>query len=423
MNTALTRRKFIAAAGTGAALFHVVPRRVLGKGTEPPSDMITRGVIGTGARGMSHVAKYPKTLAVCDVDAHHLERAVKKAGGGCEGYTDFRDLLERKDIDTVHIPTPPHWHALMSIMAAQMGKDVFSEKPMTRFIHEGRAVVDAIRQYGRVFQLCTWGSCGNKVSRDIWKITTNELLGTPLTAVLNRGHGHNFKITAKRNRGVGPLPGVPVPDYLDWDLWLGPASYRPYNPRYTNRNFRGYWDFAGGGLLDMGMHHLTPILWGLRKLDTGPVKIETVAKWPQDPYGAREWQTITATYADGTKVIIESWQWGEKTTEGMPLLSGPDGKYFGPGKTDPPELAHELDTYPGPPKVHNWEHAVKTRDDTNGNHPNAEKGQRCITVLHLANISFRTGRSLTWDPETEQIVDDPEANALVDIPLRAPWHL
>ena len=425
MGRRTTRRDFIKKAGTGIAAFHIVPRYVLGgPGHTPPSEMITRAVIGTGSQGMHHVTSYPKTLAVCDVDKQRLDRALKKAGDRCRGYTDFRRVLERKDIDTVHIPTPPHWHALISIAAAKAGKDIYCEKPLTRFIREGRVLSEVVRQYGAVLQVNTWGTRGHQRHREMRKLVANGLLGTPVTVVLNpRYCGSGFKITASRNMGVGPLPGVPVPAHLDYDLWLGPAPHRPYNPRHVHSSFRGYWDFAGGGLLDMGMHHLDPVLYALGKTNVGPVEVSAVAKWPPDPMGAREWQTINVKYADGTTIIMESWQWGKKTTEGMAYLEGPKGKYYGPGKTDPPQLIHEIGKYPDPPKLHGWEHAVRTRDDSSGTHPNAEQGHRCVTVLHLANIAIRTGRTIRWDPQAERVLGDEEANRFVDVPMRAPWHL
>src|SRR5437762_9619035 len=146
-STSLPRRRFLSGAVAAAATVAIVPRNVLGgPGVTPPSETITRGVVGTGGQGMGgHVTKNEEgktavTLAVCDVDKRHLDAAVKKAGGPVKGYSDFRALLDRKDIDTIHIATPPHWHALVTLAALQAGKDVLCEKPMTRFIREGRVV-------------------------------------------------------------------------------------------------------------------------------------------------------------------------------------------------------------------------------------------------------------------------------------------
>jgi predicted dehydrogenase len=155
---ALSRRSFLKKATLAGAAFQIVPSRLVFGGPDAPSNMITRAVIGTGGMGMNHVTTFPKTLAVCDVDKGHLAKAVKKAGGDVTAYSDWREVLERDDIDTIHVPTPPHWHALVSLAAAQAGKDVYSEKPATHTIAEGRALIDTISRYGTVYQVNTWGT-------------------------------------------------------------------------------------------------------------------------------------------------------------------------------------------------------------------------------------------------------------------------
>jgi predicted dehydrogenase len=219
-----------------------------------------------------------KLLAVCDVDSKHLEAAVKAGGPDVKGYRDFREVLARKDIDIVHIPTPPHWHALISIAAAKAGKDIWCEKPMSRTIAEGEAVKAAIAKYKRIFRLNTWfrfegGFYGMGVPvRPIKKTVQNGLLGWPLTVMLSGTTGFDWK----QNQWCGrtDLTPQPVPPELDYDMWLGPAPKKPYHPHRVHATFRGYWDYDGGGLGDMGQHYLDPVQYILGKDNESPTAIE-----------------------------------------------------------------------------------------------------------------------------------------------------
>ncbi len=411
----VTRRKFLK-AGAAAAAFTIVPRYVLGgQGFTPPSDMITRAVIGTGSMGMGHVTEYPRTLAVCDVDRDHLNRALEKAGGKCDGYSDWRRVLDRDDVDTVHVPTPPHWHALISIAAAQAGKDVYSEKPMTRFIREGRVEVETMQRYGRVFTI-------NSYRRNNWlrKVVDSGLLGWPLTVRVGPRTGYNWKVaTWSGRRNLGPRT---VPDVLDYDMWLGPAPVKPYHWHRVHNSFRGYWDYDGGGLTDMGQHWLDPIQYALGKERTGPVEVEARAPWPPHPDAVGMWGLITYKYADGTTLILESNEWGEPEPGEHAWIEGPNGKLHRDRRTEPEGLLDRLDSFPDPPRLIGFEEAVKTRVLPSAR-PNVEAAHRSVTLLHLANIAIRTGRKLQWDPVAEQVVGDEGANRLVNVPMRSPWTL
>jgi myo-inositol 2-dehydrogenase / D-chiro-inositol 1-dehydrogenase len=411
------RRRFLQEGLAVAASISIVPRYVLGgKGYTPPSEIITRAVIGTGNMGMRHVTEYPQTLAVCDVDRNNLARALKKAGGKCDGYSDWRQVMDRKDIDTIHIATPPHWHALIAIAALQSGKDVYSEKPATHFIREGRVIVDTVKRYGRVYEV-------NTHSRPYYHGTLmrhmvmSGLLGKPLIA---RRHG-GFK--TKLWRGRTNLTPQAVPSELDYNMWLGPAPFKPYHPHRVHQSFRGYWDYDEGGLGDMGQHLIDPIQYGLGKDDTSPVEVESYAPWPQHNDACGLWGRVEFKYADGDKLIIESGEWGESTTKDLPILEGPNGKYLN-GQTDPPDLFERaMKSTTHRPNLHSWEHTVRTRENVHGIHPNAEQAHRSATLLHLASISIRLGRKLQYDPVAERFVGDEEANRFVDVPMRAPWHL
>jgi predicted dehydrogenase len=343
-----------------------------------------------------------KLLAQCDVK--FLDRADNKTF-----YTDFRRVLERKDIDLVAIATPPHWHALISIAAAEAGKDVLCEKPMTRFIAEGRAVIDAFRRYNRVFQVGTFGRFS--ASRDKNNLLTHKIMASGLVkdnpAVVIRQGG--FKVKEWSGRPL--LKPQPVPSNLDWNMYCGPSPLKPYVPQRTGGTHRGYWDYEGGGLADMGQHHLDPVQWTYAKDDTSPVEIEAHAP-PAHPECCGMWGWVEMRYADGMTLVLESGEWGQpydrKQNRGISLsdLSGADRK----------KVEATLDPEP----LTTFAQAVKERKQAGGN---AEASHRCAMLLHLANLAIRTGRKLKFDPVKEQIIGDEEANRLVNQPMRAPWHL
>jgi predicted dehydrogenase len=430
MNT--TRREFLRA--TAASVFTIVPPHVLasrGRKRPAPSDTVTRATIGTGGMGMGHVHANKEDgpivqLAVCDVDRNHLGRALKKAGRGCRGYADFREVLDRRDIDTVHIATPDHWHALITIAAVQSGRDVFCEKPMTRFIREGQAVIEAVNRYGRIVQHNTYGRGGWQKYR---KLIAGGLLGTPVTVYLSRATGFDFKV--KEWSGRTNLRAEKVPPVLDYEMWLGPAPFKPYHPARVHGSFRGYWDYAGGGLSDMGQHWIDPIQYFLGKDDTGPVEVEAHAPWPQHPDACGLWGRVTLTYGDGTKIILESGEWGKPLPGEQPFVSGPRGKVYrrrvkGKGMvevTEPEGLWERVRKLPEPPRLISFQEAVRARVKGLGVKPNAEEAHRSVSLLHLANIAIRAGRKIRWGPVRQVIVGDAEANRLVDVPMRAPWRL
>ena len=424
----ITRRSFIRGAATTAAAFYIVPRHVLGgPGYTPPSEVITRAVIGTGGMGCTHITtneegRPPVTLAVCDVDQDHLARGLQIAGRSCDGYSDFRAVLERKDIDTIHVATPPHWHALIAIAAAEAGFDILGEKPTTRTIGEGQALIAAIKRYNRIYQVNTHGRFGNHyhygASRRLRKLVDSGLLGTPLTVRVGRGQGFNWKV--REWTGRTDLTPQNIPEVLNYDMWLGPAPVRPYHPHRVHGSFRGYWDYDGGGLSDMGQHYLDPVQYILNKDHTSPVEIEADAPWPPHPDAVLLWGTVRMKYADGTTLILQSGEWGAAEPHGLPLIEGPNGKVYDNYRTDPPGLFDQLDRFPDPKPLVDFETAVRTRQQPGGN---AEVTHRSCTLVNLANIAIRTGRKLRFDPDTQLFIGDEQANRFVHQPMRAPWHL
>jgi predicted dehydrogenase len=422
----VSRRQLLKGAVATAATFSLAPRHVLGgPGRKAPSDVLTQGTIGTGGMGMGgHVAanqegKPPVQLAVCDVDKDRLAAAVKKAGSGCTAYADWREVIDRKDVDIIHCATPPHWHSLVTIAAMQAGKDVYCEKPMTRFIAEGQAVIRAARRYGRMVQYNTYGRGGWQQLR---KLVASGLLGTPLTVRLCRQTGYGFKV--KEWSGMPHQEPQPIPPQLDYSMWLGPAPYKPYHPHRVHGSFRGYWDYDGGGLTDMGQHWYDPIHYFLGKDGTGPVEIDAYAPWPAHPDACGIWGRLTFKFDDGTAVIFESGEWGEPEPGDHWFLEGPKGRYNNRDRaTEPLGLLEDLKNYPEPPRLVDFGEAVRIRRDSPGAHPNAEEAHRSVSCLHLCNIAIRMGRRIRWDPVKEEVVGDEEANRLVNVAMRAPWHL
>jgi predicted dehydrogenase len=418
------RRGFLKGTLAAGALFHVVPAHVL-HGAQAPSNRITRAVVGTGGMGTNHVTRYPETLAVCDVDESHLARALDKAGGECDGYADFRQVLDRDDIDTVHIATPPHWHGLVAIAAARAGKDVYCEKPMTHTIPEGRALIEAVRSNGRVLQVNVHHRRAH--GGGLRNVVESGILGRPLTVHRQGG----FKV--RQWSGRTDLTPHDVPDRLNYDMWLGPAQYRPYHPHRVHGSFRGYWDYDAGGLGDMGQHMLDPIQFLLCKDDDSPVQIKAEAP-PQHPDAVGVWAWIEYTYADETRIIINSGEWGTSRMPPTPgrgsanlILEGPNGRvYYGAPQgtfSDPPGILAQARAYPASEHRNNWHDAVRSRDDSHGGKPNVEAAHHSCTLVNLGALAVRLGRTIRWDPEDERVIGDREANRFVNAPMRAPWHL
>jgi len=421
----ITRRdaiKTTATTAAGVSLFHIVPSHVLGlQGKTPPSEVMTRAVIGVGGRGGGFVKKNEegkptRVLAVCDVDRRRAYNAQRRAGGPCDVYRDFRRVLERKDIDVVYIATPPHWHALITIYAAMAGKDIYCEKPMTRFIGEGRAVVNAVNRYGRIFQIGTFGRFGkeNHPTRNLFRA---GLINPSNAPVWRKDSGWKVRQWSGR---INENPR-PVPENLDYDLWLGPAPVKPYWPHRVHGSFRGYWDYDGGGLADMGQHYLEGPQAELNKDHTSPVEIEAHAPRPQHPDAVQLWGWVKMKYDDGTTLIFQSNEWDKDNQMGEGKgIRWPHGK---PEMNDANKA--KLNALPREPKMvgrgeGGFEEAVRLRYRCGG-HP--EAAHRSATLLHLANIAIRLGRKLKYDPVKEQFIGDDEANRLVHVPYRAPWRL
>ena len=308
-NKIISRRQFLSrsvkSAGALAAVPYVVPSSVLGRGSTPPSEKITLGAIGNGGR-CRHVLKHfmqfedVRCLAVCDarrkrrLDAK--DRVDKQYNNNdCRAYDDLRDLLARDDIDAVLIATGDRMHAIASILAAKSGKDIYSEKPMSLTIEEGRALVRTMNRFGAVYQ------CGHqRRSVDSYRFQVE---------VVRRGLiGKVHTIIARMWKGkiIPPESPQPVPDGFDYDMWLGPTPFHPYSPTRV-KYWNNYWDTGGGVMIAMGCHYTDIAQWGLDKDDTGPIKYESRTEYSRkNSFEAPVTAEVNCTYPDGVNLVLQS---------------------------------------------------------------------------------------------------------------------
>jgi len=402
----VSRREFLRTSAIGGVAATIVPRHVVAqnpKGDPPPSESLGGALIGCGGRGngtFKCLGPDVRRLASCDV--RFKDKADDKTV-----YADFRKLLERKDIDVVAIATHPGWHALISIAAMEAGKDVVCEKPMCRFIAEGRAVADAEKRFGRVFQI---ESKGGYRPNKVRKIFESGLLKKCDSVVIRPG---GFKV--KMWSGMVKHKLAPVPASLDWDMYCGPAPLRPFQGHRLGGTHRGYWDYEGGGLADMAHHNLHAVAYNMGRDVTSPVEVVPYAP-PIHPECCMVWGWCELKYADGFTLVLTSGEWGPKydrlpsrhpsEQDLLALLSEEDRK--------------KLDAMPEPQVGPMFPEAVRKRVPTGSC---AERSHRVATIYHLANVAFRCGRPLKFDPVAEQIIGDEEANRLVNQPMRAPWRL
>ena len=433
-NGKINRREFMKGVGgavaAGAGLPYIMTS--VSSGGFSPSEQITLGFIGVGKQGMGLMLGFLnqpgcRIAAVCDVDEQKMKAAqeivdsypldVKVKRLMCAGYRDFRDLLARKDIDAVVIATPDHWHSIISIEACKAGKDVYCEKSLAMSVVEARAVVNAAKRSGCVFQT------GSMQRSDFKFHQACELVRNGYIGKLKNVRLCIRTATFPFYPVPCDLPAEPVPDYLDWDMWLGPAPWRPYNSRIAPpmgssgwAHWRDYEDYAGGLMTDWGAHHFDIAQWGIGADDSGPAEI-----YPAD---GKEFKMLTYRYSNGVTVVRDDDMEYKSIlftgTEGMIEVS----RNFIDAK--PQSLLRE---HIGPEKIHlyksenhyaNWLECIRSRQRAICD---AETGCRSATVCHLGIIANRLGRPLKWDPVAERFINDGEADRMLSRPMRSPWIL
>jgi predicted dehydrogenase len=430
--TPLSRRDFLATSAVSATTVgmpYVLPSGILARPGRPgPNDRIVYGHIGIGGMGRSHVVA-DSCAALCDVDDNHLRDVAKNVKGNPQLVKDYRYVLDRKDIDAVTIGTPDHWHALMTVHACQAGKDVYSEKPTCRTIQEGRAMINAANRYKRVVQIGAQGRSNPQAQKACQFIRNGNL-----------GKIYHVEVWHSNNWTGGWGREAEPPSNLDWNLWLGPARWRPYNPDICHFNFRWMMDFGGGFIRDRGNHVLSIVSWCMNADNAGPVSVEATGEpnpdgiWDVPVTMKVKWEfkdpdwTLTWVQDGQQHYGIE---WGAKYhgDRDSLIVGGGDGGCFTESKArdyTPPAggVVPYIDPDPSsdPTERHrqNWRRCIKTREKPV---MSVEIGVRVITLAIIANISYQLGRKLRWDPKEERFIGDEEANRMLAEPYRAPWRL
>jgi len=388
----------------------------------PPSEKIRLASIGVGNQGTGNLKGFIKNaVAVCDVDSTFLAAAaglVEKAGTTPKTFSDYRKVLESKDIDAVIITTPDHWHALMTVHACEAGKDVYCEKPLTLTIAEGKAMIAAARKNKRIVQTGSQQRSDARF-RQACELVRNGAIGKVQTVKVGLP-APNWVDRAKM-----PVPDSDAPATLDFDKWIGPAPLVKYNKNKVHYLFRFFWDYSGGQQTNFGAHHLDIAQWGLGMDESGPSTIEGTAtfnanKWFETPETAK----ITYTYANGVTINCTLGKGGHP---GGATFEGDKGTVFvDRGKitaSDPAILKFsggDVKLYVSNNHHQNWLECIKTRKL-----PIADVaiGHRSATVCHLGNIALRTGKKITWDPAKEEIVGDADAAKLTTKEYRKGYEL
>ena len=402
-----TRRTFLKATGLATVAMGfptIIPSSARGDATTPPpSERIVMGGIGIGNMGGGDLGAFVNNpavqyVAVCDVRKNVCNGAKSNVdqhygNTDCKAYGDFRDLLAHKDLDAVHIATPDHWHAIMIVEACRAGKDVFCQKPETRTLREGALVVAAARRYGRVV------SGGSQRVLEDYRGIVRPCWGGELGPIKTI------------NVEVGPLsqpcnlPAENCPADMDWDMWLGPAPWAPYNSRRCDGNFstsggswRSYNDYSGGGMTDWGAHHFGGATFAVDVRELQPTEVNYVVE------GDKKY--LSYKYPNGIELTHNKPGRGNMQVEGTP------------GEKREPKPVPQYKAKGG--ITADFLHCVKTRERP---FRDIELAVNTMAVCHLGIIAYALGRSLKWDAAKQQFIGDAEANRFLDRARREPWQL
>lgn len=420
----MKRRHFLKFASLSTAPFYISKNSLLGNNA--PSNKITIGMIGTGNHGIHRNLNMflrqedAKIIAVCDVFKSRMLKAQSITNdyyktNDCSIHSDFREILERKDIDAVMISTPDHWHALMSSMAIRRGKDVICEKP-TLTVAEGRYISDLVKKTGKVFQTSTEDR-SLFIYHRLAEVVRNGRIGKL----------KEIKVTlpaGKRFRNENPAN---APKDLDYDMWLGPAPEAPYTiSRTKQQHWRHVWDYSGGKFSDWGMHQLDTAQWANDTERTGPISISGKGTINEGSmYNTFVDYEIDYAYENGVKLNVKSggtsihFYGSEGWCGSKSWDSGLEANKKSIVKDPIPKDGLHLYTCKGG-EHRNFLDCVKSRNEP---YFPAEIGHRCATLCHLGNISMRLNQKLQWDPKTEKIGNSKEASSMLSRTMRKPWDL
>lgn len=431
----LSRRSFLKrAAGVTAAVIaapSIIPSSALGRsGFVPPSDRIVLGCIGTGNQGRGNMNQFleksnAQVVAVCDVDKSRMQLAKnivdqKYGNKDCVMIEDYRQMLLRDDIDAISTATPDQWHAIIAVDCARAGKDIFGEKPLAYNVPEGRAIVDAVHRYGIVWQTGSWQRSVRNF-RHACELVRNGRIG--------KVHTVNVGLPFDYDEPTPPFGPEKVPDELNYDMWLGPAPWRPYNHNRVHWNFRWCRDYGNGQLSDWAGHHVDIAHWGMNTTNKGPKKISGRAVYPVPGNGifdTPKFFRFECEYDDFTMVVADRTQ----VPKGMGTQwIGEDGWIHVSRNAFASNPANLITSRIAPEEEHlyrsddhfsNFLECVKTREKAVAP---VDDAHYSIAVAHLGGIAMRLGRTLEWDYKTEQFVNDAEANGMLARAMRTPYHL
>jgi hypothetical protein len=411
------------------ALFAIIPDRALGAAGRPaPSNRIVMGCIGMGGQGSGNMGAFlgqpdVQVVAVCDVDKNHLAAAKNTVDAhygnkDCAAYTDFRELLARKDIDAISLATPDHWHAIPAIMAANAGMDIYGEKPISHCLMEGRAMSDAVRRNGRIWQTGSWQRSQSNF-RFACELVRNGRIGKVV----------RIEVGLPTGSPCGPVQFKDPPPELDYDFWIGPSRWAPYCDERTHWNWRWQLDYGGGQLMDWIGHHGDIAHWGMGWDNTGPIEVEGTGNYPSEGiWDAATTYYFVAKYRGGVEMHVANA--GNHGIRSGTKWIGADGSWVwvdrGGLDAYPKRLLQErigpdeIQLFRSPGHQREFLDCVKSRRQTI---TPAETAHRSASIGHLGQIAMLLGRKIRWNPDTEQVINDETATRMLSTPMRAPWHV
>ncbi|AQT69279.1 4-carboxy-2-hydroxymuconate-6-semialdehyde dehydrogenase [Anaerohalosphaera lusitana] len=431
----LNRRAFLkraGAAGAAAIAFpHFVPATAMGKAwAAAPSERIVVGGIGVGSMGTGDLRNFlsrsnVQVVAVCDVDDRFANRAKglvdKKYGNkGCATTRDYREILERDDLDAVFHALPDHWHSIISVACARKGLHIHGQKPLARTIWEGRQICDAVKEHNVVWQTGSWQRSQQHFRRACELVINGKI-----------GDVKYVEVGLPDGKATGTKSLLDVPDALDWDMWLGPAPKRPYQDfgrGSCHWDWRWIMDYSGGQLTDWAGHHVDIAHWGLGLDRTGPVEIEGRGVYPKDGlYDVPIAYKFRCKYKNGVEMVVAN-RSQQPRGQGVVWYGEKGWIHVNRGGlwAEKPEvlresiLPNEIQLYDSNDHVGNFLDCVRSGKETI---TPVEVAHRSISVGLLGEIAMLTRRKLRWNPDTERFVDDEQANRYLSRPFRSPWHI
>lgn len=411
---ALLKKGAAASISAWAAPYFISSGVLAAPGRPGANDRVIIGFIGTGGRArqlMDHVPADGRIVAICDCYLQRCRETLEQKKQQWNTYQYYRQMFEKENLDAVVVATSDHARVLPCIRACEAGLDVYAEKPLTLTIREGRVLVQAVRKYGRILQVGSQQR-SMEMNRYACEVIRNGRLGklTKVQAICYTGP-----------RDYDGLPGQPVPDGDDWDVWQAQTENRPFN-HALQFGWMGWRDYSGGEMTNWGAHGVDQVQWALGKSHTGPVEI-----WPVTPGTHGK---VSMRYADGIQVDFEL----KEGPFGGAIFTGTEAKMVldrNVFTTDPPGFLNDVPDaevakpWDGPdwvsrPHIQDWINCIKSRKEPTAD---VEIGHRSTSVCHLANIARQIGRPLRWNPDRETFVDDPEADTYLDRPRRKGWEL